>query len=103
MTATPFRTRFQRYWIDVSERFGLSIRLSFEVPLEKKVLVVPVLLEGYGAERGMLLVTDYELVRDVADEILALGFGFSCLDDRPESPIDWQSVEEMVRDWGTMQ
>jgi len=103
MTTIPFRTRFQREWIEISERLGLSIRLSYEVPLEKKPLVVPVLLEGYGAEKGMLLVTDYELIRDVANEIVALGYGFSCLDEPFEAPIDWQSVEEMLQDWGTTQ
>ena len=96
MTATAF----QRHWVEVSERLSLSIRLSHEVRLTGKTLTVPVLLEGYGAENGMLLVTDYALLRDAIDEIVELGYGFSCLDEPSPGPIDWASVLEMLQDWG---
>ncbi len=95
MTATAF----QREWIESSERLGLSIRLDYAVPLREKRLIVPVLLEGYGAENGMLLVTDFDLIRDVDDELATLGYGFSCLSP-PAGPIDWPSVMKMLQDWG---
>jgi hypothetical protein len=94
-------TAFQREWIEISEQLGLSIRLDYSVPLQKKRLVVPVLLEGYGAEEGMLLVTDYGLIREVADEVAALGYGFSCLSPSP-GPIDWPSILKMLQDWGAV-
>ncbi|MGF1595296.1 MAG: hypothetical protein ACFCUW_18600 [Kiloniellaceae bacterium] len=92
-------TTFQRHWIEISKRLGLSIQLDYEMSLQEKRLVVPVLLEGFGAEKGMLLVTDYPLISDVTDEITALGYGFSCLSPAP-GPIDWPSVMEMLQDWG---
>ena len=90
---------FQREWIEISEKLGLSVQLDYAVPLREKRLVVPVLLEGFGAEKGMLLVTDFDLIRDVTEELTALGYGFSCLSP-PSRPIDWPSVLEMLRDWG---
>lgn len=97
MTITPF----QRQWIDISSRLGLSIQLSYEVDLGHKKIAVPILLEGYGANKGMLLVTDYSLIRDVAEELGALGYGYSCLREPRPEPIDWDYIEEMLQDWGT--
>ena len=93
-------TPFQREWIEISESLGLSIQLSYEIELGDRRLTVPVLLEGFGANKGMLLVTDYDLIRDVAEELVNLGYGFSCLSEPWSEPIDRESVEEMLRDWG---
>ena len=97
-------TAFQRQWIEISERLGLDIRLSYEIEIEFgcRRLTVPVLLEGYGADRGMVLVTDFDLIEDVADELVGLGYGFSCLGEPSPGPIDWKDVEEMLRDWGAV-
>ena len=93
-------TPFQREWIEISEFLGLNIQLSYEIELGDRRLTVPVLLEGFGADKGMLLVTDFDLIRDVAEELVNLGYGFSCLSEPLSGPIDWKSVEEMLRDWG---
>lgn len=93
-------TSFQRRWIDISKHFGLSIQLFYEINLRRNTLTVPVLLQGFGAGKGMLLVTDYGLIRDVTDEIVTLGYGFSCLSEPSPGPIDWESVEEMLEEWG---
>ena len=96
MTTTPF----QRRWIEISEALGLTIQLSFKVELSDGSVTVPVLLEGFGANKGMLLVTDFDLIHHVEDELVNLGYGYSCLDDVRWEPIDRESIEEMLRDWG---
>jgi hypothetical protein len=96
MNTTPF----QRKWIEISEVLGLNIQLSFEIELGDRRLTVPVLLEGYGWDKGMLLVTDFDTIGDVYEELVDLGYGFSCLSEPSSVPIDWKSVEEMLRDWG---
>ena len=93
-------TPFQRRWIEISEFLGLDIQLSHEIELGDKRLTVPVLLEGFGADKGMLLVTDFDLVADVAEELANIGYGYSCLSEPLSGSIDWKSVEEMLRDWG---
>ena len=65
-------------------------------------MTVPVLLEGYGADKGMVLVSDFDLIEDVADELVGLGYGVSCLGEPLSGPIDWKYVEEMLRDWGAV-
>ncbi len=93
-------TPFQREWIEISEFLGLDIQLSYEIELGYKRLTVPVLLEGFGADKGMLLVTDFDLIADVVEELVNIGYGFSCLSEPLLEPIDWKSVEEMLLDWG---
>ena len=63
---------------------------------------MPVLLEGYGADKGMVLVAEFDLIEDVADELVGLGYGFSCLGGPLPGPIDWKYVEAMLRDWGAV-
>ena len=48
----------------------------------------------------MLLVTDYDLISDATDEIIALGYGFSCLSEHAPGSIGWQGVEALLQDWG---
>jgi hypothetical protein len=93
-------TPFQREWIEISKRLGLDIEISHEIALEHRKLTVPVRLLGFGAANGMLLVTDYDLIRDAAEHLVNLGYGYSCLSEPSPGPIDWESVEEMLQDWG---
>lgn len=95
-------TAFQREWIEISEHLGLDIRLSYEIELGDRRLVVPVLLEGYGAEKGMVLLTDYDLIKDVTKELVRPGYGYSCLSEPLPGPIGWSGVENMLRDWGAV-
>lgn len=50
-------TAFQEYWVRIAERFGLKVQIPFQVELANARLTVPVLLEEFGTQRGMLLVT----------------------------------------------
>ncbi len=78
-------TPFQREWIEISVHLGLDIQLSYEIDLGDRKLTVPVLLRGFGANNGMLLLTDYDLIRDVAEEVVNRGYGFLCLRAQPET------------------
>lgn len=103
MKATPF----QHEWIEIARTLGLRIQLSFELALFSKRLIAPVLLEEYGGENGMLLVTDFEDVREVTEELDKLGYSFSCMIEplielNPSEADEeyWNSVNDMLRDWG---
>lgn len=98
MTATAF----QRQWTEIAERLGLDVRLSHEIALADRTLTAPVLLRGYGAAEGMVLVPGFDLIEDVADELVVLGYGFSCLGEPTPEPIEWAAVDEMLRDWGVV-
>ena len=61
---------------------------------------MPVLLENLGAERGMLLLTDWTSFAPYERELVELGYGYSCLsEDRDEEDDDF-ALAEMLTDWG---
>ena len=84
-------TAFQEHWVRIAERFGLRVQIPFQVDLASERLTVPVLLEEFGAQRGMLLVTSYQDIAAVTEQLVSAGFGYSCLDDSPGTDLDPKS------------
>jgi len=84
----------------IAERFGLKVRIPFQVELATGRLTVPVLLEEFGAQRGMLLVTSYQDIAAVTERLVDAGFGYSCLGDSPSTDLDESQIVDMLRDWG---
>ena len=93
-------TAFQQHWVRIAARFGLKVQIPFEVDLAGERLTVPVLLEEFGARRGMLLVTSYQDIEAVTQRLVGAGFGYSCLDDSPDPDLDESQIVDMLRDWG---
>jgi hypothetical protein len=93
-------TAFQKRWLEIAGRFGLKVRISFRVDLGSDVLTVPVLVEEFGPQRGMLLVTAYEEVEPFTEKLVAAGFGYSCLSDSSDEDIDEDQLVDMLQDWG---
>lgn len=95
-------TAFQKEWNDNASRWGLSVETPFVVEVAGKHITVPVLLRDFGATQGMLLVTDFGLISSYADDLVDLGYGFSCLSEPTGAahPDDDQALMEMLADWG---
>lgn len=54
-----------------------------------------------GAENGMLVVSNYDEVKNYADEICQKKYGFSVLDEPLDNEmLDLDSYMDMFRDWG---
>jgi hypothetical protein len=94
------RTRFQEAWVDAAHEFGLHVHVPFQVSLDERSLEIPVLLEEFGAPRGMLLVEDWTTISSVADELVALGYGYSCIQHPLANQYDAASLADMLADWG---
>jgi len=93
-------TTFQEHWLRIAELFGLKVQIPFHVELGSERLTVPVLLEQFGPQRGMLLVTSFADIDALAERLVKAGFGFSCLDGSPGRDIDEAQIIDMLRDWG---
>ncbi len=48
----------------------------------------------------MVLVTDFDDIRDLADDLVAAGYGYSCLGEPSGRPLDRDAVADMLEDWG---
>lgn len=95
-------TKFQAHWRALAERWGLSVEAPFRVEVSGASVEVPVLLRDFGALRGMLLVTDFDLIAKYASELVDQGYGFSCLSEPSgaHGPADDDAFVEMLGDWG---
>ena len=93
---------FQKEWQDLARRWSLDVETPCVVEIGDHKITVPVRLRNFGAPRGMLLVTDFELLSRIADELVAMGFGFSCLSEPTGlgHPKDDEAFMEMLSDWG---
>lgn len=95
---------FEKEWTKIAERLGLAVLLGKEIELSNGQLVrVPVLLLEFGSKRGMLLFSSSKQVEGKARQIAEDGFGYSILSEPSEDSlenIDWDSVIEMLNDWG---
>jgi len=86
--------------VSVAQEFELRVRTPFRLSVAGRELEVPVLLEEFGAERGMLLLEDWSAISRCAEELVALGFGFSCLVNPAPGGYDDAGLADMLSDWG---
>ncbi len=101
MATTPL----QDQWRCFARRRGLRIEAPFAVKVQGETITVPVLLRDFGADRGMLLVTDWDLISRYADSLVELGFGYSCLFEPDEEYRSGERGDDAgllacLADWG---
>lgn len=92
------RSDSQASWEAIAMRFALTVRINQPIDLHGRQVIAPVLLEGFGAKHGMVIVTDFALIAAETDALVDAGYGFSCLNDPGE--LEESSLASMLRDWG---
>ncbi len=95
-------TALQRHWLSVAGRHGLTVDVPFILQFpDGTSITAEVRLRGYGADNGMLIVSDYAVVQSRRDEIVQMGYGYSCFSQPPESEIDSEEgLKDVLDDWG---
>lgn len=94
-------TPLQRHWSQLAKQHRLDVDIPFRLQFrDGVVLLAEVRLSGYGGENGMLLVSDYSVVADRSDEIIEMGYGYSCLSQPQEDSIGSdESLADLLDDW----
>jgi hypothetical protein len=88
-------------WQDAAADLGFVVRGPVGIDFKGGTLDVPVVVEGFGAGRGMVIVTSYSGVKRHTDALLEAGFGYSVMSQpRPNEAYDRESYIEMLSDWG---
>ena len=82
-------TLLQEYWTRMADMHGFKVDIPFEVffPDGGKI-TVDVRLKGYGAVNGMLIVSDEGALAGKSDEIVEMGYGYSCVVNTTEGDED---------------
>lgn len=92
------RSQFRR----ASMELGIEVREDHEVRLSAApAVVVPIFVPKFGAEKGTLVVSDFDEIKGCADELVRAGYGY-CVLDEPRAGEDYaQDVfVDILSDWG---
>jgi hypothetical protein len=89
------------HWREAARDLGLNLEAPFVLLLPSGGEVpARLLLRHFGAAHGMIVVTDFEAIRCVCEQVVAAGYGFSTLSEpRPGERYDRESFITMLRDW----
>lgn len=85
-------------WRELGSRLGIDVIAPYELELDGVRAQFTALLPQFGAQRGMIVDADYDVIQPHRRSLLAAGFGYSCVeldDDALEDP-----PVEMLADWG---
>ena len=86
----------------VCELIGLDIDIDYIVHLGDGMNLQSIArIRNLGAENGMLIFLDFEVIRAHLDRIEDAGYGFSVLSDfENDEPDELEATLDMLRDWG---
>lgn len=87
-------------WKRISNNLGLEIQAPVEISLPSGAqIVAPVLVLGFGAIKGTVIVTDFAGIKPHIDELIECGYGFSTLTPASSADYDRETAIEMLSDW----
>jgi hypothetical protein len=98
-------SRLAAEWRLIANALGLRLiaPASILLPSGDRVNADALLLD-FGGPKGMVLVTDYKIIRPYRDTLPEAGYGFSVLSDPTsteiEIPPQLDDIIDVLRDWG---
>jgi hypothetical protein len=97
-------SRLQTAWRIAAKDLGLDIVVPYELKTKTFSLTAEVLLKNFGGTQGILIVSDYAIIKPFRDQVIKLGYGFSTLTepdrDWPFTGEEKEAFIEMVSEWG---
>jgi hypothetical protein len=95
-------SRYSEWLWNACAALGLRVELGFRLALPgDRELIAVARVADLGAHNGMLLFRSYDEIKSYAQDLLALGYGYSVIDEpRSDEVFDIESFKEMFRDWG---
>ena len=83
---------------ELKEAYDLKMESPFTIEINGVNHTFTCLIKGYGAEKGMVVEKEWKRIKEVSDELVHLGYGYSCFD--LESPSCKEGFGEVLTDWG---
>src|SRR5688572_15031315 len=94
------KVSLEAYWRAAASDLRLELEAPFSIRLASgAALNVLARLRNFGAARGMLIVSEFAVVRPHHAELIESGFGYSTMSD-PTDPYQREGCLEILRDWG---
>ena len=79
------------------QMFGLQIQAPFHLKIGDNFYEFQCLVDNYGAKNGMVIDKEWEKIAPIANELVAMGYGYSCFDIEKA---DIESFQDVLNDWG---
>jgi hypothetical protein len=91
--------RLTKYWQHAARLLGIRVTAPFNLSLGVLSIPVAACVPDFGAERGMLLVSDFASIEPHLPAICAAGYGYSVLSAGTSGPMRAELIE-LLADWG---
>lgn len=79
------------------ETYRLQIKAPFHLKVGDNSYKFQCLIENYGAKKGMIVDKEWGKIAPIANELITLGYGYSCFDIEKAGIESFQNV---LNDWG---
>lgn len=90
------------HWQSAGIELGIEVVSPFQLVLQNGItLKIDLLIKNFGAEHGMLIVTDYNLISKFTDDIVNMGYGYSTMSEPlPKQLYNKENYIDVLIDWG---
>lgn len=92
------KSSLEVYWRTAASDLGLQLETPATIRLPGVSFSAVALLRHFGGARGMIIVSDYAVVRPHHAELIDSGFGYSTMSD-PIDSYERDACLEVLRDW----
>lgn len=96
------KSNYLAHWTRAAEDLGFEVTGPFDVALPSGFrFQVPVLVRFFGGPEGMLVLSDFKVVKDRTDEIVQAGYGFSVMSEpKAGDRYERDGFIRVLTDWG---
>jgi hypothetical protein len=87
-------------WRSAAAELGVSVVGPIDVTVETGTFSVDLLVRGFGARNGMIVVTNYDTIKTHLKALLEGGYGYSCFDPPSDGVrLSSDDIIELLEDW----
>lgn len=87
------------YWMDCQRDLGVRTKHNALIDGFEHLGPVETVVECFGGPKGMIVVSDFEVISNDADNLNSSGYGYSCFDQRAAVYCRENAIS-MLNDWG---
>jgi len=83
---------------ELKEAYDLEMEFPFNIQIEGVNHTFTCLIRGYGAQKGMVVEKEWKKIKEVSNELVHQGYGYSCFDI--EHPSCKDGFRAVLAEWG---
>ncbi len=95
-------SKLLKMWKLAAKDFDIDIEYPYSVILNNNTTIDALLLvKNVGGDKGMLIINNFNIVKNHIDELIQLGYGFSVLEEPSKNELyNKDEYAELLYEWG---